>query len=209
VTADQQPRTAAQHDWDNQQGDFHTIWHGSPVDRTIWKRTQELSSEIAALRDTVAAQAEQIKSVADAWSDTKLLLDDESAVNRRQWDEIAKLRARIRALELPASAPDRVQCPVCGEMANAESLVTGMWQGEARCNCPISDPATAHQEPPDAVLVAIRDLYVLVDKPGQSWDYELPAQLRHEWLTRTNSDVEQAVVDTDAAIRAYGRDGAR
>ena len=50
----------------------------------------------------------------------------------------------------PPAAPDRVQCPVCGEMANVESLVTGVWEGEPRCNCPI-EPAAP--EPLDPVLV--------------------------------------------------------
>jgi len=118
VTADQQPRTAAQHDWDNQQGDFHTIWHGSPVDRTIWKRTQELSAEIAALRDTVAA-LQSMQTFDQSNNGTALdgldkrirALEYQRDRAEADADDLLQIRARVlpqkSALESPGGA-DRV-----------------------------------------------------------------------------------------------------
>jgi len=243
VTADQ-PRTAAQHDWDNQQGDFHTIWHVSPVDRTIWQRTQELSAEIAALRDTVAEN--HVKTNARILGIIKELTEHQYSLDDLKESIILHGKP---ARESPASAPEPKPCcsyngwhfkdddgtligrcekcnpapepdPLCAREdcghTRSEHSNLGAQCGEDDCFCmkfvPQAEPATAHQDPPDAVLLAIRDLYVLT---VTSNDYDqmtsrLGRELRYEWERITQPDQEWHSADSvDAAIRAYGRDGAR
>lgn len=100
---------------------------------------------------------------------------------------------------IEASAPEPV-CQNCGKPEPDHFQTVG-----CDYSPPPASPATAHQEPPDAVLVAISGLYLMID---HDITHPLMTYLREEWKSLTGDD-ERTVYEVDSAIRAYGRDGAR
>lgn len=100
----------------------------------------------------------------------------------------------------PPAAPDRVQCPVCGEMANVESLVTGVWKGEPRCNCPIEPAAPEPLDPVRAIMKLV--LQYGADTANAAVCY------RHHKDKEADDHNEKAYMRTqeiEMAIRAYGK----
>ena len=98
---------------------------------------------------------------------------------------------RLTALESPASAPDaheRLWTKVIDRMNSAAS------------------PATAHQEPPDAVLRDLATAYRTASEHDA--DGEVMHALRVAWRSHSSDRITEAN-ELDKAIRAYGRDGAR
>jgi len=166
--------------------------------KALAHRVADLATDIAALRDTVAAQAEQIRTLMgkfNTWVPPSV-------------SSIEDHENRIQALESPASAPEPDVLCECGHVANEHPALGSCWH-KSGCDCrkftiAQADPETAHQEPPDAVLVAIRELYVLLGERERS----LMAQLREAWRERTGVYSGDRG-DTERAIRSYGRDGAR
>lgn len=110
-------------------------------------------------------------------------------------------------VNIAAPAPDPV-CANCGHgqghhMGRTEFCTVDIARG-ARCSCRNFVP-TAEPAPLDPVLVAIRDLYVLLGDD----DDELQTKLRVKWGKVTKSGFWGCGDLHDNQIRSYGRDGAR
>jgi len=168
-------------------------------------------------------------------SDTLATLNRIKALEQAHAELAAKVDRwilQVAALESPAPVPDRVQCPVCGEMANEESLVTGVWEGEARCNCPAPDPVcatcegtriqcfddkmtyigprpcpdcfvpTADPAPLDPVLVEFVAKWIADHAESSVCNWD-------DCVEENQRDYRSYAESAIDAIRAYGRDGAR
>jgi len=211
----------------------------------------DLGAQIAELRDTVAALQQDIRGVR-GWTEATV-----EVLNGRI-DSCNKRIQKYRALESPASAPEPdplcQNCKGCGIEESGsrwgdavEVIGCHECQGTGRVTSQ-SAPATAHQEPPDEVLVC---------QCGHSKGHHHPyCHGNHEWMpsgcrcrefvpqaesidavnllirdinrfgelrfqfgmSLEHGDMENAEenriaareleVKIEAAIRAYGRDGA-
>jgi hypothetical protein len=131
MTADQQ-RTPAQRVVDYIRSQGQDLEHDAEL---ALARAEEVATDLAALRDTVAE-----------WRN--LQIGDAKHFHDR-------LRAIERALESPASVP-RVTCSQCGG-SGIDNRTEVEWScdacgGNGRVASAQAEPATAHQEPPDRVL---------------------------------------------------------
>jgi hypothetical protein len=225
VTADQQPRTAAQQKYDQWDELFNRCGREDEgrfagfVGESAMQRAEEVATDLAALRGTVAAHKREESENA---SDLRLLIADlygriqalESPASAPEFDPLWNIKLNVPGWhkdELLAPEPDPL-CDLCDGVGwywnttHGKNLKCGYCSGTGRISKPAqAEPATAHQEPPDAVLVAIQTLYLLVDRDVTD---PLMTYMAQEWRARTGMEFA-SVVDVDAAIRAYGRDGAR
>jgi hypothetical protein len=150
----------------------------------VWNKIEALEQANAEL----AAKVEELRTLMNARYNAQAAM-------------IVNIKDRA-SLESPAPAPERVQCPVCGEMVNEESLVTGVWEGEDRCNCPAAEPEPAPLDPVEAIETqayiygSSRYWQGVVIKSGED-----PSDATSKMLKEWDTLVEM--------IRAYGRDGAR
>lgn len=149
-------------------------------------RLDRLEEAHAALEDQVLRLRQRLESV-----------HDQVSANSRRID-------RIAAIESLAAAPD----PVCGECNGAKVITNltpyGDIEGAEPCPSCQSPTAEPEPEPLDPVLVAIRDLYVLMQDSGADFVVELPSALRNSWRRRVG---DQCLTDAGChiAIRAYGK----
>ena len=183
------------------------------VPEAVWNEIKALKQEHAEL----AAKVEHLQQTSSTYTATvdDALTKQFIELSLRVGELESKFRVsddvtdrRIAALESPAPAPDTVCAN--SDCGHSEDLHTHPAFGLGfclRCPCPDYVP-TAEPAPLDPVLVAIRDLYLIV-VPNRNEGPSSPIEmgLRDEFGRRTGTG--PGWVTIDAAIRAYGRDGAR
>lgn len=108
MTDQQQPRTAAQEIWEKAKDQYPLHWTATVSMQRSEEVATDLGAQIAALRDTVAAQADELKRLAMHFS----------TMDEKVTDYYYEADKRFAALESPASAPE---CTCTGDQPWHES----------------------------------------------------------------------------------------